>query len=146
MREPPKAGRNAELVARYEAGETPPALAGAYGISRARVGEILRRAGVWRRPPVRTGSGEMLWTLRDVAQYLGLAVRTIRRGVYRTIPRQRLSSRMVRFDPAAVRAWAIARAQTHRLKVRAVARRGHTEAHTPQGETMRKAQHEGAAT
>jgi Mor family transcriptional regulator len=44
----PKAERNAELVARHQAGESAASLAREYGISRVRAGQIIARAA---RPP-----------------------------------------------------------------------------------------------
>lgn len=56
--------------------------------------------------PSRSGATEPLWTKRDVAAHLGVAVRTVERM---RIPRITLPGTgrkpIVRFDPVQVRAW-----------------------------------------
>lgn len=48
--------------------------------------------------------GTVLWGRRDTAAFLGVSLPTLDKL---PLPRIRLGKRLVRFDPAAVRAWAL---------------------------------------
>jgi hypothetical protein len=67
---------------------------------------------------------ERLWTKRDVADYLGVNVRTVERMPIPRIPIMVTGKRpVVRYDPAQVKAW-VDKKRTRKLEPAATARAG----------------------